>query len=118
MCNKQLKCYIPFTTHIQSTPEFVPEQCTPAFDKVDIPRLMGDMPKWKQWIADTSQEEWDDFFHSKLPTLMGVSEHPCPWQSLVAAVQQTVGSNAQPDLGQNQQLVDLFEAEDIQPNVS
>ncbi len=53
----------------QSTPESVPEQCTPAFDKVDIAQLRGDMPKWKRWLADTGS--MGHFFRCKASYVNG-----------------------------------------------
>ena len=93
-------------------------QCIPTFEKVDIPRLKGDMSKWSPWLAVSSQEEWDCFFNVKVSALMEVYDHLFPWQTLVAAVQPRASGDLSPEFDHNKQLENLFDAEDAQPNVS
>ena len=57
----------------------MPDILTPSFDIQDIDRLKGDIIKWKKWIPEESQNEWDHFLLSELPNLQSTPMQPKQW---------------------------------------
>lgn len=49
--------------HLQGCPDvkIPPVFVEPSTDKLDVERLVRDLPKYKQWITATSWESWEEF---------------------------------------------------------
>lgn len=95
-----------------------PALCTPNFERADIPRLQGDMLKWKSWLTSESQIQWESFFNDQFPSLSTSPQDECaiwPWQKLIERTSH--GCNTSNN-DQNQELQELFAAEDEEPHVS
>ncbi len=58
-----------FVSTIQSLPVVRTQPATvdPSMDKMDLPYLQRDIPKWGRWLQEDSVEEWDMFLKEPLP---------------------------------------------------
>ena len=57
----------------------MPNILTPSFDIQDIDHLKSDISKWKKWISEESQNEWDNFLLNELPNLQSTPTQPEEW---------------------------------------
>ncbi|KAL5468782.1 hypothetical protein EMCRGX_G029899 [Ephydatia muelleri] len=94
--------------------------CEPSFEKLDLPRLQQDLPKWRDWLKPHSNIEWQEFFSIELPRLSHFNQNE---QSL--SIQDIlICRPLDPNMVQTEHteanllLFEMFEAEESQPHVS
>lgn len=56
-------------TCMQDYPVGLPKCVVPTDDKLDIPSLKSDIPKFRPWLSVEAWEDWERFLKSTLPAL-------------------------------------------------
>ena len=85
-------------------PQDIPNLCVPDFGKADLPRLHQDLPKWKQWLSSSSNNNWTHFEAHTLPALKQPTASPWPLTTLVPFLPEENSS-----VPIDEDLEDLFE---------
>ena len=87
-------------------PQDIPNLCVPDFGKADLPRLHQDLPKWKQWLSSSSNDNWTHFETHTLPALKQPTASPWPLTTWVPFLPEENSS-----VPIDEDLEDLFEKE-------
>ena len=101
---------------MQDHPTGTPSPSPPCLDKLDVPQLQQDIPKWIPWLSESSQRQWKTFMEQDLRCLQAMpAECDVPW-ILPDLIFQAGQRNqvSRPVL----QFEDIFEEERIESNVS
>ena len=69
MCPEKRAIIHRYVSTMQSLPVLRTQPATvdPSMDKMDIPYLQRDIPKWGKWLQEDSVEEWGMFLKEPLP---------------------------------------------------
>ena len=87
-------------------PQDIPNLCVPDFGKADLPKLLQDLPKWKQWLSSSSNNNWNHFTAHTLPALKQPTASPWPLTTWVPSL-----PNENSSVPIDEDLEDLFEKE-------
>ena len=60
--------------HVQNTPDGTPTTVHPKSDKLDIPTLKQDIPKFATWLTSEATTEWQKFLSDLPDKLLGQTD--------------------------------------------
>ncbi len=91
----------------------VPSAICPNPEKMELPRIKEDIPKYRKWISPTSAQIWDTFLATELDAYLSVPEGANEWamEEVFQGDNQGLSDATEVSGGQNAELADMFAAE-------
>ena len=81
---------------MQDVPSGEPSVLPPIVDRIEVNRLMDDIPKFKQWISTSSSAIWDVFLEHELDDLLPTHASPWMMQTIFDSVEQRAAESPSP----------------------
>lgn len=91
----------------------VPSLSSPDVSKIDLPRFLNDLQKYRQWLSPAARADWEQF-RSTSDQISSVKAIPWEMHTLVStAIRSTCNIATPPTL--SSELVDVLEKEKAAP---
>ena len=87
---------------------------TPNASKLDVPRLVTDIPKYKPWLSPAAWREWEAFL-DKIEELSVTPRSSWNMHPLIAAAITSCATRGQANASLSEDLVQLLEKENSVP---
>ena len=89
----------------------MPSILPPSADKIEIDKLMDDIPKFYEWISSSSAVAWDIFLQRELKDLLSVHDGPWMMEEIFTACQTSRATTHTSETEeQDEALANLFAA--------
>lgn len=95
---------------MQDVPSGEPLVLPPSADKIEVSKLMEDIPKFKQWISPSSSEIWDIFLERELKDLLSTHESTWVMQDVFNNSKSSQSSTSETPQEADPSLISMMEA--------